>query len=46
MAIEETIDNTIERLIGQLGDANVAESIRIRDRITELKALKKEHTTT
>jgi len=45
VAIPETIDSQIEKLIGQLGAANDAESVRIRDRINELKALKKEHTT-
>ena len=46
MVIPETIDKSIEELIGQLPAADSIESARIRTRIDELKALKAEHTTT
>ena len=46
MAIQETIDSSIEELAGQLVTASDEEALRIRNRIRELKALKAEHTTT
>lgn len=46
MARKETIDSQIERLIGQLGDADDTESERIHNRIFELEQLKKKQHTT
>jgi ElaB/YqjD/DUF883 family membrane-anchored ribosome-binding protein len=46
VAITETIDTQIESLVEQLSSASDKEAERIRNRIFELKQLKKEHTTT
>jgi hypothetical protein len=39
------LDATIQKLTERLGTANAREAARIRTRITELKALQKEHAT-
>lgn len=46
MAITDTIDQSIEELIGMLPTANAEESARIRSRIKELEVMKDEYTTT
>ena len=46
MAIKETIDESIERLVQALASADDLEARRIHARIQELESLKKEHTTT
>ena len=46
MAITDTIDKSIEELIGQLVHADASESLRIRSRISELEVLKEQYTTT
>jgi hypothetical protein len=45
VAVTDKIDQSIEELIGQLASADNAESVRIRARIHELKALKEQSTT-
>lgn len=45
MTTEETIDTQIDELTGQLAAASNEEALRIRNRIHELKALKRQNTT-
>lgn len=45
MAITDTIEKSIAELIARLPNADTLESARIRTRITELEALKEQHTT-
>ena len=40
MAIQETIDSSIEELVGKLVTAGDEEALRIRNRIRELQTLK------
>lgn len=46
VTLDETIDTQIEELTRQLTAASDKESLRIRNRLFELRALKKENDTT